>query len=291
MTTNAALPKIWASGFDSRLWRGVHSELKDWTDTTYLFCGPNMLSVPHGRVKHNGAEEIISDADINPAMPVWHISLVPNVGQSKLYPVSATRMLRKLSIGNYAYFARTRTEFKIDECRGVKLLDMYIGIENSAMSFIDRFSGNTGLILRFITDSQLWKDCINDGAKFSEPVPKDVQSNNFVQYNPFIVPRGVNPYNTLTIGDIAWAYLGRCAQASCEYAISETRTKGFQIASPLHYISSGVYERIEHPLLMLRARKFRELLDFIHTQQAETQSYYYKISLSFLKELGIYPNV
>lgn len=279
------------------LWRGVNTDFKYRTDTTYLFCGPNLVSilpgkVLPGKVKH----EIIVDSDINPAMPVWHISLVPNVGQSKLYPLSATRMLRKISIGNYAYFARPLTKSKIAECHGVKLLDMYIGIEYSAMFFIDQFSVNKGLILRFINDARLWQDCINDGAKYSEPVTDDVKSYSCDQYNPLAVPRGTNPYNSMpyssmTIGDLAWNFLSRCAQAICEYAISETFPKGFNVRHPFHYLTTGVYENIEQPLLKLRTTKFRELVEFIHTARYETKSQCYRLALSFLREIGIYPIV
>ena len=244
-----------------------------------------------GRFKHDLHEEIIVDRDINPAMPVWHISLVPNVGQSKLYPLSATRMLRKISIGNYAYFARPITKCQIAECHGVKLLDMYIGIEHSAMSFIDKFSGNKGLILRFLNEARLWQYCINDGAKYSEPATDNIKSNTVIQYNPFLVPRGTNPYISLTIGDLAWNFLSRCAQAICEYAISETLTKGFKMRNPFHYVTTGVYENIEHPLLKIRAGKFKELLEFIHTARAETHSFCCRLALSFLREIGIYPIV
>jgi len=294
-TISKLLPKHWASGFDSVILRGTNTEWKDRTEFAYSFCGPNMLSMLRGGVKHDLGEEIIVDRDINPAMPVWHISLVPNVGQSQLYPLSSTRMLRKISIGNYAYFARPLTKRKIAECHGVKLLDdvklldMYIGIEHSVMSFIDRFSGNTGLILRFVNEARLWKDCINDGAKYYEPVTDDVKSNNFIQYNPLVVPRGTNPYNSITIGDIAWNFLSRCAQAVCEYAMSETATNGFKMRNPFHYVTTGVYENIEHPLLKIRAGKFRELLEFIHTAQTETHSFYCRLALSFLREIGIYP--
>lgn len=289
------LPKHWASGFDSVILRGTNTEWKDRTEFAYSFCGPNMLSMLRGGVKHDLGEEIIVDRDINPAMPVWHISLVPNVGQSQLYPLSSTRMLRKISIGNYAYFARPLTKRKIAECHGVKLLDdvklldMYIGIEHSAMSFIDNFSGNTGLILRFVNEARLWKDCINDGAKYYEPVTDDVKSNNFIQYNPLVVPRGTNPYNSISIGDIAWNFLARCAQAICEYAMSETATNGFKMRNPFHYVTTGVYENIEHPLLKIRAGKFKELLEFIHTAHVETHSFYCRLALSFLREIGIYP--
>ena len=282
-------PKHWASGFDSVLWRGANTELKYRTDIAYFFCGPNLLSISHGRVKHDHREEIIVDGDIIPALPVWHISLVPNVGQSQLYPLSATRMLRKISIGNYAYFARPLTKRKIAECHGVKLLDMYIGIEDSAMSFIDRFSGNTGLILRFINEARLWQDCIKDGAKYYEPVTDDVKSNNFIQYNPLAVPRGTNPYDSITIGDIAWNFLSRCAQAICEYAIFEITTNGFKMKNPLHYVTTGVYENIEHPLLKIRTGKYRELLEFLHTAHVESHSFYARLAPSFLREVGIYP--
>ena len=269
------------------LWRGVNTEQTYKTDATYLFCGPNLLSMLPGRVK----QEIIVDRDINPAMPVWHISLVPNVGQSKLYPLSATRMLRKISIGNYAYFARALTKSKIAECHGVKLLDMYIGIEHSAMSFIDNFSGNKGLILRFINEARLWQDCINDGDKYSEPVIDDINTNHFDHYNPLTVPRGVNPYISMSIGDLAWNFLSRCAEAICEYAISESHPRGFNARHPFHYLTTGVYENIEHPLLKIRAAKFRELLEFIHTARYETQSQCFRLALSFLREIGIYPIV
>jgi hypothetical protein len=296
-TSRKLFPKHWASGFDSVIWRGVNTDLKYRTDIEYLFCGTNLLSMLHGRIKHDSREEIMVDGDINPAMPVWHISLVPNVGQSKLYPLSSTRMLRKISIGNYAYFARPLLKRKIAECHGaklldsVKLLDMYIGIEHSAMSFIDSFSGNAGLILRFVNEARLWKDCINDGDKYYEPVTDDVKSNNLTQYNPLAVPRGANPYNSITIGDIAWNFLARCAQAICEYAISETVTKGFKMLNPFHYVTTGVFENIEHPLLKIRAGKLKELLEFIHTAHAETHSFYCRIAPSFLREIGIYPIV
>ena len=292
---NKLLPKHWASGFDSVILRGINTEWKDRTEFAYLFCGTNLLSMRHGRVKHDSREEIMVDGDINPAMPVWHISLVPNVGQSQLYPLSSTRMLRKISIGNYAYFTRPLTKRKIAECHGVKLLDgvnlldMYIGIEHSVMSFIDRFSGNTGLILRFVNEARLWQDCINDGAKYYEPVTDDVKSNNFIQYNPLAVPRGTNPYDSITIGDIAWNFLTRCAQAICEYAISEISAKGFKMRYPLHYVTTGVYENIEHPLLKIRTGKYRELLDFLHTAHAESHSFYARLAPSFLREVGIYP--
>ena len=286
MTTSSKLfPKHWASGFDSMLWRGVNTDFKYRTDTTYLFCGPNLVSMRPGKVK----QEIIVDSDINPAMPVWHISLVPNVGQSKLYPLSSTRMLRKISIGNYAYFARPLTKSKVAECHGVKLLDMYIGIEHSAMFFIDNFSGNKGLMLRFINDARLWQDCINDGAKYSEPVTDDIKTNQFDHYNPLTVPRGVNPYISMSVGDLAWNFLSRCAQAICEYAISESHPKGFNVRHPFHYVTTGVYENIEHPLLKIRAGKFRELLEFIHTARYETQSQCFRLALNFLREIGIYP--
>ncbi len=290
-TSSKLLPKHWASGFDSVLCRGANTELKYSTNIAYLFCGPNMLSMLHGRVKHDSGEEIIVDGDINPAMPVWHISLVPNVGQSQLYPLSATRMLRKISIGNYAYFARPLSKRKIAECHGVnllngvKLLDMYIGIEHSAMSFIDHFSGNAGLILRFVNEARLWQDCINDGAKYGEPVTDDIKDNNFLPYNPLMVPRGVNPCSSLTTGDIAWNFLTRRARAICEYAMSETLTKGFKMQNPFHYVTSGVYENIGHPLLKIRAGKFRELLEFIH----KNNSFYCRLAISFLREIGIYP--
>lgn len=290
-TISKLFPKHWASGFDSVILRGANTELKYRMDIEYLFCGPNLLSMLHGRIKHGPREEIIVDGDINPGMPVWHISLVPNIGQSQLYPLSSTRMLRKISIGNYAYFTRPLTKRKIAECNGVKLLDMYIGIEHSAMSFIDRFSGNAGLILRFINEARLWQDCINDGAKYDEPVTNDMTTNNFGQYNPLIVPRGANPYNSLTVGDIAWNFLSRCALAICEYAISETVTNGFKMRNPLHYVTTGVYENIEHPLLKIRAGKFRELLEIIHTAHTETHSFYCRLALNFLREIGIYPIV
>jgi hypothetical protein len=166
---------------------------------------------------------------------------------------------------------------------------MYIGVEHSVMSFIDRFAGNTGLILRFVNEARVWQDCINDGAKYYEPVTDDVKSNNFIQYNPLAVPRGTNPYDSITIGDIAWNFLSRCAQAICEYAISEITTNGFKMRNPLHYVTTGVYENIEHPLLKIRTGKYRELLEFLHAARTESHSFYARLAPSFLREVGIYP--
>lgn len=266
---------------DTALWSGTHGSIRG--GSSWMFCGPNIVSVSHGNNNSTGSM-VIPEKERVAGLPVYRVSVVPNIGQSKLYPPGSTAWLRKISICNYAYAIGER-----QECRPVNLMDIYVGIEKSLEGIFDSLGPAKGMVHKFTFNSQTWRDVIHNifnSAKSDTPAPTDLDTRG-VLYNPAAVPHGYNPYISMTVEDIVCNFIARIANVVCSYALNELANSE-EYVNFYYVIDNNIYPRIRDPLLKLRAGMYRQLVQYFHDRPASRWTA--RLPMEYIREIGIFLN-
>lgn len=267
--------------YDTALWSGTHGSTRG--ESRWMVCGPNIVSVIH-RNNNSAGSMVIPEKERVAELPVYRVSVVPNIGQSKLYPPGSTAWLRKISICNYAYAIGER-----QECRPVNLMDIYVGIEKSLDGIFDSLGPTKGMVHKFTFNSQTWRDVIHNllnSVKSDTPAPTGFMQVGAL-YNPVAVPRGCNPYISMTVEDIVCNFIVRIANVVCTYALNELANSE-EYVNLFYTIDNTIYPRIIDPLLKLRAGMYRQLVQYIHDRPAS--SWTTRLPMEYIREIGIFLN-